>query len=514
MDLTSNKICAVFVTYNPSEDIIENVKAMIPQVNKVIIIDNYSDSKSLEYIKSCEALDTKKVSATYNKFNLGIAQALNMGARYAIENSYEWLITFDQDTLAKPDLISQMFKSYDDCSYKDTIGLLAPVYYDQKTGYQSRNMRNPKADIFTTEMVFTSGSLIKTKLFNEVGYFDDDLFIDYVDTDFCLRLQKKGYLSVIVANAVIAHNEGELRKIDFGPIYFFTHNYSPTRRYYKARNMMIVYRRHWKITPKWMWIDLQFVFKDWIKLLIFENRRWQKIKYSFLGLFDGLLSRMGSIDGATYSRPKAAKYFIEEREEIFPMLPKNCDKILDLGCGTGETSYAIKKNGLANWICGVEGSPNAAELARRRLDLVLEGDIEKLDFPFEENTFDVILLLDILEHLVDPWATLEKVTKLLKPNGVIITSIPNVRHFTVVLPLLLLGDWRYQEEGLLDSTHIRFFTKSSAIKLMTSTGLKLDKLDHTGAKKGSLSGLANFLTFNILKEFFIFQNLIRVKKQQ
>src|SRR5262249_50795120 len=124
---------------------------------------------------------------------------------------------------------------------------------------------------------------------------------------------------------------------------------------------------------------------------------------------------------------------------------------------------------------------------------------------------DTILALDILEHLVDPWTVLEKLTALLKPGGRIVASIPNVRHFSVTVPLIFLGDWKYQLEGTLDSTHIRFFTRKTAISFMTSTGLALERWDHTGAKKG-WGAIANKLSLGLLKEFFVFQNLIVVRK--
>ena len=186
------------------------------------------------------------------------------------------------------------------------------------------------------------------------------------------------------------------------------------------------------------------------------------------------------------------------------MLPIYSEKVLDLGCGSGETSGHLKKTKQFGWVCGVEGSPDAAIAARKVLNNVLEGDIEKMDYPFPDGTFDTILALDILEHLIDPWSVLEKLTKLLKPGGIIVASIPNVRHYSVVVPLVFLADWRYQQEGLLDSTHIRFFTGRTAVKLMTSTGLKIEELDHTGAKRG-LGSLANKVTFEFLNSSLFFK---------
>lgn len=504
-----NSVCAIFVTYDPDPTFVDNVKSILTQVEKVVIVDNASKPQFKKLVQSCSQID--KVNIIYNTYNMGIASALNMGVKWALERNFDWIITFDQDSNAASNLVDIILDEYNRSSKKEQIALLAPVYYDKKTGYQSRYMRLEEYSFVVTDLVITSGSMIKTSVFKEVGFFDDDLFIDYVDHDFCLRLKEKGYLSIIVPKARLAQTFGDAKRHDFWFFSFFSHNYSPARRYYMSRNRLILYRRH-KRYKWWMWQDLIYAFKDLIKILAVESNKYEKIKHIILGTIDGILGRKGTIDGVNYSSPKAEKYFVEFREEIIPLLPESCEKLLDIGCGSGETSATLKKLGKAKWICGVEYNAKAAAVARTRLDYVVEGDVEKLALEFPPETFDAILTLDILEHLVDPWTILEKLSRLLKPGGVIIASIPNVRHISVVIPLLLLDDWRYQEEGLLDSTHIRFFTQKTAIKLMTSTGLKVEMIDHTGAKPGSFSGLINSLTFGLFKKFLSFQYLIKVRK--
>jgi 2-polyprenyl-3-methyl-5-hydroxy-6-metoxy-1,4-benzoquinol methylase len=143
----------------------------------------------------------------------------------------------------------------------------------------------------------------------------------------------------------------------------------------------------------------------------------------------------------------------------------------------------------------------------------LEGSIEKVDLPFEENTIDVILCLDVLEHLVDPWAVVSRLHTLLKPGGMLICSIPNVRNFRVVLPLLLLGRWRYREYGILDKTHLRFFTKKSAIALVGCSGLVVDMVRSTGLEKWSKDTIANLLSLTVFRSLFEYQYLIRAIKK-
>lgn len=207
---------------------------------------------------------------------------------------------------------------------------------------------------------------------------------------------------------------------------------------------------------------------------------------------------------------KPDDYFSAFRQEIFPLLPSHSGRVLDLGCGSGETSSQLKKMGKCDWVCGIEGQKEISLAARNKLDSVIHTNLDQFDFVFDEP-FDLVLALDILEHLVDPWSAVKKVHGLLRPGGVFLVSLPNVRHLRVLLPLLFKGDWRYQTEGILDSTHLRFFTLKTAKELLESAGFKIKNIDHTGAKQG-LSRWANWLTFGAFKEFFILQNLIACEK--
>lgn len=209
---------------------------------------------------------------------------------------------------------------------------------------------------------------------------------------------------------------------------------------------------------------------------------------------------------------KSSAYFTNIRSEILPLIPQNAARILEVGCGMGNTLAWIKSIRKCEWVCGIEISSDSADEANKRIDLVVQGDIEKIDFPVEFNSFDVILCLDVLEHLVDPWLVLSRLDKLLKPGGVIIASIPNVRNYRVVFPLFFRGQWEYKVEGILDKTHLRFFTKNSAISLMQSSGLKLDSVMATGLHVGGKSWFVNFLTLSIFKHFFESQYLIKVQK--
>lgn len=175
--------------------------------------------------------------------------------------------------------------------------------------------------------------------------------------------------------------------------------------------------------------------------------------------------------------PKPGNYYRNFRREILPMLENGIESVLDVGCGEGATSGYLRENGYCRWAAGIELSPEAAAQARERLDLVITGHIEELELPFDDESLDLILCLDVLEHLVDPWTVIDRLAKLLRPGGTILASIPNVRHWSVLLPLIFRGRWEYRSEGILDATHLRFFTRQSAVALLRRPELQVDRVD-------------------------------------
>jgi SAM-dependent methyltransferase len=206
---------------------------------------------------------------------------------------------------------------------------------------------------------------------------------------------------------------------------------------------------------------------------------------------------------------KATTYFDRVRTQILPLLPAGrVDRVLEVGCGSGDTLAYLQANDRCRWTGGVELFPEAAEIARGRLDDVYEGNIEQIALPIAPASLDVVLCLDVLEHLVDPWSTTSRLARLLKPGGVLIASIPNVRHFRVVLPLLFRGRWDYAQFGLMDRTHLRFFTEHTARHLLRQAGLRVDAVHKSGLDSAHKRA-AVVLSAGVLEPLLVFQYLIR-----
>ncbi|HET7541378.1 MAG TPA: class I SAM-dependent methyltransferase [Polyangiaceae bacterium] len=216
------------------------------------------------------------------------------------------------------------------------------------------------------------------------------------------------------------------------------------------------------------------------------------------------------VSRAEQYQEKASAYFGAARSEVLPLLASTSDRVLEIGCGAGRTLELLKRSGRCRTSYGVELVPAVAEEARSRVDHVFVGSIEDLALPLDPGSMNAILCLDVLEHMVDPWSAVAKLTALLAPGGVLVASIPNVQNYRVILPLLL-GRWEYTAEGLLDRTHLRFFTRASAIELLECSGLIVERVNVTGIFGRTLRAL-NLLP--VLRPFLGFQYLLCARKPQ
>ncbi len=186
---------------------------------------------------------------------------------------------------------------------------------------------------------------------------------------------------------------------------------------------------------------------------------------------------------------KPAGYYANVRRELVEEVPPGTHSVLEIGCGEGATGAALKAEGRAIRVVGVELMEEAAAKARRVLDQVLVGNIEHMELPFEREQFDVFILADVLEHFVDPWTQLRRLMVYLKPGGLVIVSLPNVRNWRVVIPLIFQGKWEYQDSGVMDRTHLRFFTRTGMIQLFKSSGLEVLKATPLGQRSRRLARL-------------------------
>lgn len=175
--------------------------------------------------------------------------------------------------------------------------------------------------------------------------------------------------------------------------------------------------------------------------------------------------------------PAESKYYVHVRSELFSFVPKETRRLLDVGCAEGTFGAGIMqaRPGIEAW--GVEPVQAAAARAQERLTRVICGPAENAIEQLPDGHFDCITFNDVLEHMVDPWSMLRGIQRKLAPDGVIVASIPNLRHFPVIQSLLVGADFRYVQEGILDRTHLRFFTRMSMRRLFEESGLSVLRME-------------------------------------
>jgi 2-polyprenyl-3-methyl-5-hydroxy-6-metoxy-1,4-benzoquinol methylase len=167
------------------------------------------------------------------------------------------------------------------------------------------------------------------------------------------------------------------------------------------------------------------------------------------------------------------------RLPVQALVPHDARRILDLGCASGALGGALKARQPVE-VVGIEIEPGYAEDARARLDRVVLADAEELarrdDLESELGRFDCLIAADVLEHLVDPWATLHAYAALLSPGGTAVVSVPNVRYWETLWQLGVHGTWPRRAEGIFDRTHLRWFTLADAEAMCERAGLQVERV--------------------------------------
>ena len=213
------------------------------------------------------------------------------------------------------------------------------------------------------------------------------------------------------------------------------------------------------------------------------------------------------------------RYYTWARREMIQLITHNPEqpiKVLEVGCGMGATLAKIQYLWQRSEVCGIEIAERVAEIGANYLDII-QGDIETMEIPYLEEQFDYIILADVLEHLYEPERAIKRLIPYLKRGGAFLCSVPNIMHVSALLPLLQ-GQFDYQEAGILDRTHIRFFTLDSITKLFQACGLEIEALTGTGGdelpekEKQMMEALEKVPGIAPTKAFQVYQYIFRARK--
>lgn len=282
--MNTQKIAAVIVTYNPDSGLFENVNAIRNQVQKVIIVDNSATKKSSKILDQISAVNSH-IEIIYNEDNIGIASALNIGIK-SIESQFDWVVTMDQDSIADCEMVRNMLNIWLNLTSKEreeTLSLF-PNFIDLKVMNSEDSLSEKDYEYVDAEI--TSGNMIKVDAFKKIGYFDESLFIDMVDTDFCMRLYEKNIKMIKVKNAILYHSLGEAKRVKKGFMSFNVTNHSPLRRYYMTRNRLYTWKQYEYLDSFTLNRDKKLFWKELIKILLAEEQKIEKMKMISRGYID------------------------------------------------------------------------------------------------------------------------------------------------------------------------------------------------------------------------------------
>ncbi|HWA86494.1 MAG TPA: glycosyltransferase family 2 protein [Opitutus sp.] len=293
------KIPAVVVTYHPADTVTANLSAMVRESGEVIVVDNGSSPQAHAAIESVRGVTLLALGE-----NLGVAAALNRGAEAAAAAGAGWMVAFDQDSVPEPGMIAALWAAHARMPRAAVIGprILEDGAVPSRYRWVRRHPHWPGLfqrvpsygeDLAGVTMLITSGSLIELAAWRELGGFDERLFIDYIDTDYCLRTIRAEREVAVAGAAVLRHRLGERRDARIGGMNFRPTHHAAFRHYYMSRNRILMWRRHARAVPHWAAFDAVFAAYNFVRVLLFENERAAKIKAMAAGTWAGLCGRSG-----------------------------------------------------------------------------------------------------------------------------------------------------------------------------------------------------------------------------
>ena len=284
------KIYAILVAYNPQDDELSLAVDRLKLQTDIVVVCNNSDY-DVEF-------EDEKVKVFNFRDNLGIAKAQSIGMKWAFENGADFIVQMDQDSIPDDKLVLNLIQCYDELSEKGyKIGLVGPQDFDKDTKELNKARLKKGKNIEDTmyvslEHTLSSGSLVPKNIYKLVGGMDDELFIDAVDSEYCWRIRKNGFLVIKNNNALLAHKlgDGKIKILGFLNVGVP----SPIRHYYQVRNILLLFRRDY-VPSYWKYSG---VIKILFKLVVYPftlKQGYTRFKYILKGIKDGILNIGGKI---------------------------------------------------------------------------------------------------------------------------------------------------------------------------------------------------------------------------
>jgi rhamnosyltransferase len=277
------------VLYNPDRSIIKNIESYLHFLDVLYIVDN-SDNVDRDLVKDLCLLSPKVIYIPQDS-NIGVASALNLSARVAIKGKYSWLLTMDQDSYFHR---TDFFNKWTGIVLNDKIGLIAASYTTEYDRWQ----KEYSAEFNEIHFVITSGNVINLKAWNGVGGFEDKLFIDEVDHDYCLKLRKNGYKILISREILMGHQIGEFYPGDLNdePGNKKRTLHRPVRYYYMSRNVLYLCKKYFFTDFRFVLARFYYLIKSLTKIILMYPDKLTYLRFFFAGVRDFALSKYSKYD--------------------------------------------------------------------------------------------------------------------------------------------------------------------------------------------------------------------------
>lgn len=299
----ADSVCAIVVAFFPDAGLVARIRGLLPQVTQVVVVDNTPDKASdVPLEKSFH--NTGQVYLIENRANLGISTALNQGLEHAMQAGCKWILTLDQDTECYPDMVDTLLRVANAC--QPNAAVIGGNYLDPRNGKCFVPIAGAE-DFLEQTTVITSGCLVAAGVAAAIGGFRDDYFIDQVDHEFCLRMRARGHKVIISRKPVMNHSVGRPGGARL-PLLGVLPNHPPVRKYYIARNTVVMVADYWRCEPRWCLRRLLRLLFGLGLTAMLEEQRLSKVRAFAAGVADGLRRRLGpcsraSIYGAGPDKP-------------------------------------------------------------------------------------------------------------------------------------------------------------------------------------------------------------------
>jgi rhamnosyltransferase len=298
-------VCAVFVTYNPDSDFPAHLHRARDQVGAVVIVDNGSDDAGLLMLRAIAA--EEHVAVVFNPENLGIARALNIGIEQASNLGFSWVLLLDQDSQVSGSMVRTLCDVQAAFPAREELAVVGSGFRELDAapidaGGEAQGTAPVRWD--EVEWVITSGSLLSLAAYAKIGLFREEFFMDFIDTDFCLRARRHGYRVIKTQTALMSHAIGSPTQHRLLWKRKWTSNHSADRRYYRARNQAVMLREYGTYRwGGWAFRSFSSSFRTCKRIALYEDMKLSKIMAVAQGWWDGVRGRLGRRDGR-WSSPK------------------------------------------------------------------------------------------------------------------------------------------------------------------------------------------------------------------